>query len=74
MVRHVPVPIGSALPDAHRGEMLRLTRCHVPLIDAVIGNAVQPNLAGAPRLRAGPFDTIVEVLCLSRRKMVDEAG
>src|SRR3977135_4623532 len=70
---HFAVPIGGALPDAHGGEMRRLQRRHVPLVDAVIGNPVEPDLAVGPRLYAGPFDAIVEVLGLARREMIDDA-
>ena len=70
---HVAVPVGGALPDAHGGEVRRLQRRHVPLVDAVIGNAVEPDLAVRPRLHAGPFDAIVEVLGLARREMIDDA-
>ena len=50
VMRHVAIPVGGALPDAHRGEMRRLEARHVPLVDAVIGNAVEPDLAVRPRL------------------------
>ena len=72
-MRHVAIPVGGAFPDAHRGEMRRLERRDVPLIDAVIGNAVEPDLAVRPRLHAGPFDAVVEILGLARREMIDEA-
>src|SRR6516165_1466066 len=42
---HVAVPVGGALPDAHGGKMRRLERGHVPLVDGVIGNTVEPDLA-----------------------------
>src|SRR5829696_5115683 len=66
VVGHVAIPIGGALPDAHGGEMRRLQRRHVPLVDAVIGDAVEPDLAVRPGLHAGPLDAIVEVLGLAR--------
>src|SRR5262249_30535202 len=71
---HVAVPVGGALPDAHGGQVRRLQRRDVPLIDSVIGNPVEPDLAVRPRLHAGPFDAVVEILGLARREMVDEAG
>src|SRR5204862_1728673 len=74
MMRHVAVPIGGALPDAHGGEMRRAQRGDVPLVDAVVGNAVEPDLAVAPGLHAGPFDAVVEVLGLARREVVDRSG
>src|SRR5262249_59527210 len=52
----------------------RLQRRDVPLIDTVIGNPVEPNLAVRPRLHASPFDAVVEILGLARREMVDEPG
>ena len=74
VVRHIAIPVGGALPDAHGGEMRRLERRHVPLVDAVIGNAVEPDLAVRPRLHAGPFDALVEILGFARREMIDHAG
>ena len=72
-MRHVAVPVGGALPDAHGGEVRRLQRRHVPLVDAVVGDAVEPDLAVRPGLHAGPFDAVVEILGLARREVVDEA-
>src|SRR6266404_5203858 len=46
----------------------------MPLVDAVIRYAVEPDLAVRPGLHAGPFDAVVEVLGLARREMIDEAG
>ena len=45
----------------------------MPLIHGVIGDAVEPDLAVPPSLHARPFDAGVEVVCLARREMVDEA-
>ena len=70
---HVAVPVGGPLPDAHGGEVRRLQRRHVPLVDGIVGDAVEPDLAGRPRLHAGPFDAVVEILGLARREVVDEA-
>ncbi len=74
VVGHVAVPVGGAFPDAHGGQVRRLEAGDVPLIDAVIGNAVEPDLAVRPGLRRGPFDAVVKILGLARRKMVDVAG
>ena len=74
VVRHVAIPVGGAFPDAHGGEMRRLERRHVPLVDAVVGNAVEPDLAARPRLHARPFDAVVKILGLARREMIDHAG
>jgi hypothetical protein len=74
VMRHVAVPVGRALPDAHGGEMRRLQRSHMPLIDAVIGNAVQPDPAVRPGLHPGPLDAMVEVFCFARRKVIDITG
>src|SRR6185369_1902012 len=73
VVRHVAVKIGSALPQADRGEMLRLQRRALPLVLGVIGNAVQPDLAIRPGLHAGPLDALCEVLRLAERPDVDHA-
>ena len=72
VVRHVAVPVRGALPDAHRREMRRLQRRDVPLVHAVVGDAVQPHLAARPRLHARPLDAVVEVLRLARREVIDE--
>ena len=72
MVRHVAVPVGGALPDAHRGEVRRLHRGDVPLVDRVVGNAGQADLAVAPGLRRRPFDTVVKILRLAWREMIDK--
>ena len=71
---HVAIPVGGALPDAHGGQVRRLQRRHVPLVDGVVGDAVESDLAARPRLHAGPFDAVVEILGLARREVVDEAG
>ncbi len=72
VARHVAIPIGRALPNADRREVRRLERGDVPLVDAVIGNAVEPDLAVRPRLHACPFDAVVEILGLARREMLDD--
>ena len=72
MVRHVAIPVGRAFPDAHGGKMWRLQRSDVPLVDCVVGDSVEADLAVAPGLCCGPFDAVVEVLGLARRKMIDE--
>src|ERR1700726_951037 len=59
VMRHVAIPVGGALPDAHGGKMRRFARRDVPLIDAVIGNAVETDLAVRPGLHTGPFDAVV---------------
>ncbi len=74
MVGHVAVPVGRALPDAHRRQMGRLQGRHLPLVDPVIGDAIQPDLAVRPALDAGPLDASVEVARLARREMIDMAG
>src|SRR5215471_7642252 len=74
VVGHVAVPVGGAFPDAHGGEVRRLQRRDVPLVDAVIGDAVEPDLAIRPGLHAAPFDAVVEILGLARREMIDDAG
>src|SRR5215510_7193185 len=72
VMSHIAVPVGGALPHAHSGEVRRLKARHVPLIDGVIGNTVEPDLAVRPRLRRGPFDAVVEILGFARREMIDE--
>src|SRR5260221_5143662 len=45
----------------------------MPLVDAVIRYAVEPDLAVRPWLHAGPFDAVVEILGLARREVIDHA-
>src|SRR5919197_2272931 len=74
VVGHVAIPIRRSFPDAHRGEMRRLKRRHMPLVDSVVRNAVESHLAVAPWLRARPFDAVVEILGLARREVIDISG
>ena len=73
VVRHIAVPVGGTFPHTHGGQMRRLERGDLPLIDAVVGNAIEPDLAAGPRLHPGPFDALVEISRLARRKRIDEA-
>ena len=66
MMRHVVVPISGAFPDAHRRQVGRLKRRHVPLVDCVIRDAVETDLAVAPWLDSRPLDAVVEIFCLTR--------
>src|SRR6266403_771498 len=52
----------------------RLQRGRVPLVDGVIGDAAQADLAARPGLHARPLDALVQVLRLARREMLDAAG
>src|SRR5438034_1891890 len=45
----------------------------MPLVDAVIRNAGEADLAVRPGLNAGPLDTLVEVPRLARREVIDES-
>src|SRR5262249_19720190 len=63
---HVAVPVGGAFPDAHGREMRRLQSGDVPLVDAVIGDAVETDLSVRPRLYASPFDAVAGILRLAR--------
>ena len=69
----VTIEIGKAFPDTHRSQMRRLEGSDMPLVAAIIGNAVQPDLAARPGLHTGPFDTVVVILGFARRIMVDKA-
>ena len=74
VMRHVAIPVSGAFPDAHGGEVRRGKARDVPLVDAVVGDAAQSDLAARPGLHAGPFDAVEKILGLARREMVDEAG
>ena len=54
--------------------MRRFECRHQPLIDGVIGNAVHPHLAGAPALRRGPLDAMIDVLRLAHAERLEIAG
>ena len=69
----VAVPVGGALPGAHRREPARRARGDVPLVHRVVGDAVQPDLAARPRLRRGPLDASREV-APSRAARTGRAG
>src|SRR5262249_11382801 len=73
MTRELAVVVGEPLPDAERREVRRPERSDLPLISGEIGDAVEADLTGRPRSRAGPFAAVVEVLRLARRPDVDEA-
>ena len=73
VVAGVAVVIPMALPRADRGEVRRLQRGGLPLVDGEIGDAEQPDLAVRPRLRAGPFDQLVVVLVLARLTRIEIA-
>jgi len=74
VARQIPVIIGGAFPHANRGKVRRREGGNPPLIHRVIGNAVQPDLAIAPRLHARPFDAVVEIPRLARGPHVQMAG
>ena len=59
--QRVAVDVGKALPRHDRLQRRRLQVGDEPLVDREIGNAGQPDVAVAPRLRRGPFDRVVEV-------------
>ena len=52
----------------------RLQARHLPLIDRVVGDPAQADLAVRPRLPPRPLDAVEEVLGLARRPMLDVAG
>jgi hypothetical protein len=74
VMRHVPVAVGGTLPDTHRGQMWRLAGGGVPLVDRVVGDAVETHETGAPRLSPCPLDARHHVVGLSRGEDVQVAG
>src|SRR4029077_4184309 len=54
VMRRIAIPLRRSFPDAHRGQMWRLQRRYLPLVDRVIGNSIEADLSAAPRLLAGP--------------------
>src|SRR5207247_11273039 len=65
VMAEVAVIIGGPLPDADGGQMRRLERRDLPLVHRVVGDAVQADLDGAPRLRHRPLDYMAAVRRLS---------
>ena len=57
--------VDPAFPHADGGEMRRLRRRGAPLTGAKIGNAIESDLARAPRLHRGPFDALMKVVVLA---------
>src|SRR5271165_6088892 len=57
----VTVEIAATFPWADRRQVRRLQRGYLPLVDRVVGNAQEPDLPRAPRLRGSPLDALVVV-------------
>ena len=60
VVAELAIEIGKAFPDADGGEVLGLQARDLPLVDGVVGDAAQADLAVRPRLHARPFDAVDE--------------
>src|SRR5579864_1193149 len=73
VVGHVAVPVRCALPDAHCLQVRRLQRGDLPLVDAVIRDAAETDLAVRPRLPCRPLDAFIEISRLARREVIDES-
>ena len=71
MMGRIAIPVGGALPGAHRGQMRRLLARRQPLIHGVIGNSVNSHLGVGPWLHPGPLYALAEILGLTRRKVID---
>src|SRR5258708_12739456 len=71
MVRHSGVPTGRTFPDTYPLGVGRLQRSHLPLIDRVIRDAVQADVAVRPGLGTGPLDAFIKVARFPGRKMID---
>ena len=67
VVAEFAIEVGEPFPDADGGEVLGLQARDLPLVDGVVGDAAQADLAVRPGLAARPFDAVVEVLGLARR-------
>src|SRR5262249_52452537 len=74
VVAEVAIEVGRPFPDAQSREMLRLQRRHLPLIHGVVGDTADAHLAVGPRLGAGPFDALREIVRLARRPVLHVAG
>src|SRR5262249_57317032 len=69
----VAIKVVGPLPRQNCSKMRRPHRGHEPLPRGVIRDADEANLAGAPRLRAGPLDGVVEVAKFRRRVWIEAA-
>ena len=67
VVERVAVDVGKAFPRHDRLQRRRLQIGDEPLVDGVVGNAGEPDLAVAPWLRRRPFDGVVEIDRLRER-------
>ena len=74
VVERIAIEIGKALPGNDRLQRRRLQIGGEPLIDREIGNAEQPDIAVAPRLRRRPFDGVVEIDRFGQRPRLALAG
>ena len=74
VIAGVAVAIVLAFPRDDGREVRRVHSRYAPLVARVIRNAEHADFAVAPRLRAGPFDALVEVLDLPGAAGVHEAG
>ena len=66
--------VEHTLPRHNGGQMGRLKRRYLPLLDGEIGDAQQTDLAGRPGLRGGPFDRVIKISRLQRRHHFIESG
>ena len=73
MAGPVTVVIGCTLPRDHGRQMLGLEGCDLPLVDGVVGDAVEADLAVRPALLSGPFDGVGIVLSFARRENIQIA-
>jgi hypothetical protein len=71
---HVAVVVVVPLPRDDRRQVLRIALGDAPLRHRVVRDAEHPDLAAAPRLRAGPFDALLGVVGLPRLHRVQHAG
>src|SRR5215475_3887760 len=74
VVAELAIEVGKTLPDADRREMFWLHTRHFPLVDGVVRDATQADLAVRPGLPAGPLNAIEQVLGLTRRPVLYIAG
>ena len=69
----VPVGVGESFPGADRLQAGRLQCRRLPLRDGQVGHAEHADGAGAPRLRRGPLDQVVDILAFLIRQQAGRA-
>ena len=66
MVARVTIAVVLTFPRNNGRKMRRMPGRHAPLVAGVIRDAEHAHLAVAPRLRARPFDALIQIINFAR--------